>query len=144
MRDTFAWGNDPAYKVGDGSGDVRWRSDPYHKPSWYMWLHSLRWLGHGIIAARTGDRKAMTHTMAIIHDWVRDNPYPWKSDVGAWESTMHRTNVLICARQAVLSGLHIRKLGRTVEPRHGREHRDVRRRLHSRPGGPGRTAPSTG
>ncbi|TCC48839.1 hypothetical protein E0H75_19910 [Kribbella capetownensis] len=110
MRDTFAWGNDPAYKVGDGSGDIRWRSDPYHKPSWYMWLHSLRWLGHGIIAARTGDRKAMTHTTAIIRDWVKDNPYPWKGDVGAWESTMHRTNVLICARQAVLSGLHVRKL----------------------------------
>jgi heparinase II/III-like protein len=110
MRDTFAWGDDPAYKVGDGSGDIRWRSDPYHKPSWYMWLHSLRWLGHGITAAGDGDRKALTHVMAIIHDWVRDNPYSWKGDVGAWESTMHRTNVLICARQAVLTGLHVRRL----------------------------------
>jgi len=110
LRDTFAWGDDPPYKVGDGSGDISWRSDPYHKPSWYMWLHSLRWLGHGIEAGRTGDRKALTHTMAVIKDWTQDNPYPWKSDVGAWESTMHRTNVLICARQAVLAGLHVRKL----------------------------------
>jgi hypothetical protein len=48
--------------------------------------------------------------MAIIQDWVRDNPYSWTGDVGAWESTMHRTNVLLCARQAVLAGLHVRSL----------------------------------
>jgi hypothetical protein len=41
---------------------------------------------------------------------VRDNPYDWKVDVGAHESTMHRTNVLICTRQAVLSGLKVSKL----------------------------------
>jgi len=110
LRDTFVWGDDPPYQVGNGSGDVRWRSDPYKKPSWYMWLHSLRWLGQGIRAAGAGDRQALTHVMAIIHDWVRDHPYSWKSDVGAWESTMHRTNVLICARQAVLSGLQVQRL----------------------------------
>ena len=110
LQDTFVWGDDPPYQVGDGSGDINWRSDPYHKPSWYMWLHSLRWLGQGIKAATNGDRKALTHVMAIIHDWVRDNPYSWKGDVGAWEATMHRTNVLICARQAVLAGLHVRSL----------------------------------
>ncbi|TDD22939.1 hypothetical protein E1218_18675 [Kribbella turkmenica] len=109
-RDTFAWGDDPPYQVGDGSGDIRWRSDPYSKPSWYMWLHSLRWLGQGITAAGKGDRRALNHVMAVIQDWVRDNPYSWKGDVGAWESTMHRTNVLICARQAVLSGLPVRRL----------------------------------
>ena len=75
-----------------------------------MWLHSLRWLGQGIEAAAKGDRKALTHVMAIIQDWVRDNPYSWKGDVGAWESTMHRTNVLLCARQAVLAGSVIRSL----------------------------------
>ncbi|HEY4571989.1 MAG TPA: hypothetical protein VIH10_21105, partial [Kribbella sp.] len=48
MNDTFSWGDDPPYKVGNGNGDINWRSDPYHKPSWYMWLHSLRWLGQGI------------------------------------------------------------------------------------------------
>ncbi|MFI7062467.1 heparinase II/III family protein [Kribbella sp. NPDC050124] len=110
LRDTFAWGDDPPYQVGDGSGDIRWRSDPYSKPSWYMWLHSLRWLGQGITAGGKGDRRALTHVMAIIQDWVRDNPYSWKGDLGAWESTMHRTNVLICARQAVLSGLKVRQL----------------------------------
>ncbi|WP_460662823.1 heparinase II/III domain-containing protein [Kribbella swartbergensis] len=110
LRDTFAWGDDPPYQVGDGSGDIRWRSDPYGKPSWYMWLHSLRWLGQGIQAAGKGNRPALSHTMAIIRDWVRDNPYSWKSDIGAWESTMHRTNVLICARQAVLAGLRVRRL----------------------------------
>jgi len=110
LRDTFVWGDDPPYQVGNGNGDVNWRSDPYHKPSWYMWLHSLRWLGQGIEAGRKGDRKTLAHVMAIIQDWVHDNPYSWKGDVGAWESTMHRTNVLICARQAVLTGLKVRKL----------------------------------
>ncbi|MGZ0153426.1 heparinase II/III domain-containing protein [Kribbella sp. WER1] len=110
MTDTFAWGDDPAYKVGNGNGDINWRADPYKKPSWYMWLHSLRWLGKGIEAGGRGDRKALTHVLAIIHDWVQDNPYSWKGDVGAWEATMHRTNVLLCTRQAVLSGLHVTKL----------------------------------
>jgi hypothetical protein len=110
LTDTFSWGDDPPYQVGNGRGDVNWKSDPYHKPSWYMWLHSLRWLGNGIEAGAAGDRKALTHVMAIIQDWVRDNPYSWTGDVGAWESTMHRTNVLICARQAVLTGLRVRRL----------------------------------
>jgi hypothetical protein len=110
MRDTFSWGDDPPYKVGDGKGDINWRSDPYHKPSWYMWLHSLRWLGRGIEAGQRGDSKVLAHTMAIIHDWVQDNPYSWKSDIGAWEATMHRTNVLLCARQAVLTGMHVTSL----------------------------------
>ena len=81
MNDTFSWGDIPPYKVGNGSGDINWRSDPYKKPSWYMWLHSLRWLGNGITAGQRGDRKALTHVMAIIHDWVQDNPYSWKGDV---------------------------------------------------------------
>ncbi|TKK77004.1 hypothetical protein FDA38_29125 [Kribbella jiaozuonensis] len=110
MNDTFSWGDDPPYKVGNGNGDINWRSDPYKKPSWYMWLHSLRWLGQGIEAGQRGDRKVLAHTMAIIHDWVQDNPYSWKGDVGAWEATMHRTNVLLCARQAVLTGMHVRTL----------------------------------
>ncbi|WP_371402923.1 heparinase II/III-family protein [Kribbella sp. NBC_00662] len=112
MNDTFSWGDDPPYKVGNGNGDINWRSDPYKKPSWYMWLHSLRWLGQGIEAGQRGDRKVLAHTMAIIHDWVQDNPYSWKGDVGAWEATMHRTNVLLCARQAVLTGMHVRTLPR--------------------------------
>ena len=110
MSDTFAWGDDPPYKVGNGTGNIDWRSNPYKKPSWYMWLHSLRWLGSGIEAGARGDRKALDHVLAIIHDWVRDNPYSWKGDVGAWEATMHRTNVLLCARQAVLTGTHLSKL----------------------------------
>jgi hypothetical protein len=107
MADTFAWGNDPPAKVGNGSGDIDWRSNPYNNSSWYMWFHSLRWLGQGIIAGQNGDRTALTHSLAIIHDWVRDNPFPW-SDVGASEATMHRANVMLCARQAVLTALHVR------------------------------------
>ena len=111
-RDTFTWGTTAPYKVGDGKGNINWRVNPDKNPSWYMWLHSLRWLGQGIVAAGKGDKRALQRVSAIAHDWVNDNPYSWKSDVGAYESTMHRTNVLICLRQATLSGLHVSRLPR--------------------------------
>ncbi|MFF0339700.1 heparinase II/III family protein [Kribbella sp. NPDC004875] len=109
-RDTYTWGTTPPTKIGDGTGNINWRVNPDKNPSWYMWLHSLRWLGQGINAAAKGDKRALQRVSAIAHDWVNDNPYSWKSDVGAYESTMHRTNVLICLRQAVLSGLHTGQL----------------------------------
>ncbi|HEY3508846.1 heparinase II/III domain-containing protein [Kribbella karoonensis] len=109
-KDTFTWGTTPPTKVGDGRGNINWRLNPDNNPSWYMWLHSLRWLGQGIAAGGRGDKAALQRVSTIARDWVNDNPYSWKSDVGAYESTMHRTNVLICLRQAVLSGLHVGKL----------------------------------
>jgi hypothetical protein len=109
-QDTFVWGGFAPYKVGDGNGNINWRLNPYNNPSWYMWLHSLRWLGQGIIAGGQGDLTALARVNAIASDWVKDNPYSWKGDIGAWESTMHRTNVLICLRQAVLSGLAVPEL----------------------------------
>ncbi|HWD79619.1 MAG TPA: heparinase II/III family protein, partial [Kribbella sp.] len=109
-KDTFTWGTTPPTKVGNGKGDINWRMNPDNNPSWYMWLHSLRWLGQGIAAGGRGDKAALQRVTTIAHDWVKDNPYSWKPDVGAYESTMHRTNVLICLRQAVLSGLHVGQL----------------------------------
>ncbi|WUJ73349.1 heparinase II/III-family protein [Kribbella soli] len=109
-QDKFTWGTTPPTKVGDGKGNINWRINPDKNPSWYMWLHSLRWLGQGINAGAKGDKRALQRVSNIARDWVNDNPYSWKSDVGAYESTMHRTNVLICLRQAVLSGLHVVKL----------------------------------
>ncbi|MEU8221469.1 heparinase II/III family protein [Kribbella sp. NPDC048915] len=111
--DTFTWGTTAPTKVGDGKGNINWRSNPDNNPSWYMWLHSLRWLGQGIAAGGNGDKAALQRVSTIALDWVKDNPYSWKSDIGAYESTMHRTNVLICLRQAVLSGLHVTKLPRS-------------------------------
>jgi hypothetical protein len=108
--DIYAWGPYAAYKVGNGSGNVNWRLNPYKNPSWYMWFHSLRWLGQGIMAAGQGDQAALDTVASITKDWVADNPYSWKGDIGAYESTMHRTNVLICLRQAILSGLAVTEL----------------------------------
>jgi hypothetical protein len=110
LQDYYTWGGFKPYKVGNGSGNINWKLNPYNNPSWYMWFHSLRWLGQGIIAAGKGNTTALAHVTAIVSDWVRDNPYSWKGNVGAWESTMHRTNVLICTRQAVLSGLGVTTL----------------------------------
>jgi hypothetical protein len=75
-----------------------------------MWFHSLRWLGQGITAGSQGNTAALNRVTTIVHDWVLDNPYSWKANVGAWESTMHRTNVLVCTRQAVLAGLGVTTL----------------------------------
>ncbi|MET7280421.1 heparinase II/III family protein [Kribbella sp. NPDC005582] len=110
LADTFAWGNNPPYKIGNGAGDIKWESNPYNDPSWHLWVHSLRWLGNGIDAGRAGNSTAMKHSLTIIQDWVKDNPFPWKSNPSASESTMHRTNVLICTRQALLTVLHARTL----------------------------------
>ncbi|MDQ1537925.1 MAG: hypothetical protein QOE58_2318 [Actinomycetota bacterium] len=54
MNDRYPWGNFAPVKVGDGAGNINWRLSPYQNPSWYMWLHSLRWLGRGITAG--GDK----------------------------------------------------------------------------------------
>ncbi|WP_433163103.1 heparinase II/III domain-containing protein [Kribbella sp. CA-247076] len=110
LKDTYAWGGFAAYKVGNGSGNINWKLNPYQNPSWYMWFHSLRWLGQGITAAGQGDTAAMARVTTIVRDWVVDNPYSWKANIGAWESTMHRTNVLMCTRQAVLTGLKVTTL----------------------------------
>jgi hypothetical protein len=110
QADTYAWGPYAAYKVGNGSGNVNWRLNPYKNPSWYMWFHSLRWLGQGIMAGSQGDTAALAKVTAITKDWVTDNPYSWKADIGAYESTMHRTNVLVCVRQAILAGLGVTAL----------------------------------
>lgn len=109
-RDIYEWGGFAAYRVGNGAGDVNWRLNPYNNPSWYMWLHSLRWLGQGIMQASTGDVAMLDRVGVTIQDWIRDNPYSWKGDVGAWESTMHRTNVLVCYRHAVLNALGVTTL----------------------------------
>ncbi len=108
--DKFQWGPYAAYKVGNGGGNINWALNPYKNASWYMWFHSLRWLGQGIVAAGQGNLTALTRVNTIAYDWYRDNPYSWKANVGAWESTMHRTNVLICLRQAILSGLQVTTL----------------------------------
>ncbi|MEU4394290.1 heparinase II/III family protein [Kribbella sp. NPDC023855] len=109
-QDTFEWSQHPPYQVGNGKGDIDWRANPYSQPSWYMWFHSLRWLGRGIDAAKAGDKQAMARVTTILQDWIKDNPYDWKVNAGAHESTMHRTNVLICARQAIIAGLKVKTL----------------------------------
>jgi hypothetical protein len=109
-KDVFTWGPYAPAKVGNGGGNINWLANPYKNASWYMWFHSLRWLGQGIVAAGKGDLTALTRVNTIAYDWHRDNPYSWKGNVGAWESTMHRTNVMICLRQAILSGLKVTTL----------------------------------
>jgi hypothetical protein len=75
-----------------------------------MWFHSLRWLGKGIAAGGNGDKRALARVSAIARDWVQDNPYSWKANIGAHEATKHRANVLICLRQATLTGLRVARL----------------------------------
>lgn len=102
LQDKFTWDGYRAVKVGDGHGNINWKLNPYRNASWYMWFHSLRWLGAPIEDGRRGNATALAHATAIAYDWVRDNPYSWHGNVGAWESTMHRTNVLICLREVLI------------------------------------------
>jgi Heparinase II/III-like protein/Heparinase II/III N-terminus len=102
MTDRFTWSTFAPVKVGNGAGNVNWRLNPYKNASWYMWLHSLRWVGQAINAGLTGNVTALNHARAIAKDWIRDNPYPWTNNAAAHESTMHRTNVLICLREAIM------------------------------------------
>jgi hypothetical protein len=109
-KDVYTWGPYAPYKVGNGGGNINWALNPYKNASWYMWFHSLLWLGQGVIAAGQGDLTALTRVNTIAYDWYRDHPYSWKGNVGAWESTKQRANVLICLRQAILSGLKVTTL----------------------------------
>jgi len=102
--DIFAWSSFAPYRVGNGAGNVNWRLNPYKNVSWYLWLHSLRWVGSAIKAGLRGDVAALDHARAIARDWVLDNPYPWTSDIGANAETMHRTTVLLCLREAITAG----------------------------------------
>ncbi len=98
LRDEFAWGRFKAVKVGDGSGDIDWKADPYNQVSWRMWFHSLRWLGSAIDA---NDGDGLAHAVAVTKDWLQDNPYSWDADPVAQEPTMHRTNTLLCLRRVL-------------------------------------------
>ncbi len=98
LDDTYTWATYPPTKVGNGHGNINWALNPYGRVSWSMWLHSLRWLGAALDAANRGDQRATTHLLAVVRDWSKDNPYPWNTTATAQESTMHRTNVLLCLR----------------------------------------------
>lgn len=54
------------------------------------------------------DPKAIDGAVAIAHDWVRDNPYPWPTGAGAGNATMTRTDHLLCLRGV------LEKLGRPI------------------------------
>lgn len=100
LADEFAWGAYSATKVGNGEGDIDWSADPYNRVSWRMWLNALRWLGSAVEAAGHGDTEARDHALAIVADWMRDHPGDWTENPIALEATMHRTNMILCLREA--------------------------------------------
>lgn len=105
LSDVYGWSSYPRVKVGNGRGDINWQANPFKQPSWYTLLHSLRWLGQPIrdwraYPSRYQDR--YQHVMAVVQDWIKDNPYPWGSEVGAGSATMYRTNTLLCLREALV------------------------------------------
>ncbi|HYO86356.1 MAG TPA: heparinase II/III family protein [Dermatophilaceae bacterium] len=105
VTDHYRWGTYPVVRVGDGSGNINWRLDPFRQPSWHAILHSLRWLGQPIREWRanpSANAPQIAHVTTIVRDWIRDNPYPWGSAVGAGSATMYRTNTLLCLREAVV------------------------------------------
>lgn len=51
--DVFTWMY-PPYTVGNGQGNVNWRLNPCSNISWYIWLHSLRWVGVAVDSGHQG------------------------------------------------------------------------------------------
>ncbi len=103
--DTFRWAY-PRVKVGNGKHDINWTLDPYKKPSWRTWFHSLYWTGSLIKKSTQGwtaqrEPKAIDGAVAIAADWVKDNPFPWPTGAGAGNATMTRTDHLLCLRGAL-------------------------------------------
>src|SRR5262249_43417095 len=83
-------------KVGDGTGNVDWTTDPYHNASWTLWLLDLRWLGALIDAGTAGDRAALDHAVAVTQSYIAENPPSgWAGNESA-EGRAHRSEVLIC------------------------------------------------
>lgn len=101
LDDRFSWGPYRDTKVGDGNGDIDWSSDPHDRVSWLMWLNAFRWLGSVVTAAGEGDVEARDHALAIVADWMRDHPRDWSDNLIATEATMHRTNMILCLREAI-------------------------------------------
>lgn len=50
-KDVFTWAPYAPYQVGNSGGNINWSLNPYKNASWYMWFHSLRWLGQGCRAS---------------------------------------------------------------------------------------------
>ena len=152
-KDTFKWGTTPPTKVGDGKGNINWRMNPANNPSWYMWLHSLRWLGQGITAAaagRQGRAAAGQHDHARLGQGqpvlvevrcrrlrVDDAPHQ-RPDLSAAGGAVGAA----CGATAVdvrLAGqgadgacvVPAEELQRRLEPRHRREPGVVRDRMHA-------------
>ncbi|NIK59121.1 hypothetical protein [Kribbella shirazensis] len=70
--DKFTWKPYAPYTVGNGGGNINWSLNPYKNASLYMWFHSLRWIGQGVIAASNGDLTALTRVNTIAYDWYRE------------------------------------------------------------------------
>ncbi|WP_168581526.1 heparinase II/III domain-containing protein [Gephyromycinifex aptenodytis] len=102
LKDVYRWGI-YADKVGNGRGDIDWNLDPHKQVSWRMWLNALRWLGKAVDAAGKGNAQARAHALAITRDWMNDHQKDWTGDDTVTEGAMHRTNMLLCLRQAVAS-----------------------------------------
>lgn len=108
MRDEFTWSVFRTVRIGNGAGNINWRTNRYKQPSWYTWMHSLLWLGAPIREGShpdSGRRTPATLQRAVVvaRDWIGDNPYPWPTGPGAGNATMNRTGVLLCLREALVS-----------------------------------------
>lgn len=101
-EDVYAFNIFDPVRVGDGSGDIDWTVDPYEDLGWKLWLHSLRWIGPSVEAARAGDDAAFSRAETVIRDWIADAPEDWTGDSDRMEANTYRTNVQMCFREVVM------------------------------------------
>ncbi|WP_327089165.1 heparinase II/III-family protein [Nonomuraea sp. NBC_01738] len=106
----------PAVNVGR---DIDWRADPRHNRSWMLNLHTLRWVGHLVVAFEsTGRQDYLDRATDIARDWVSDNPRGGLR-ISEWAWADHavalRSPVLVCLSKHVKSAWLTRTLAEHAE-----------------------------
>lgn len=84
------------------SGDLDWTLDPFHHPSWVARYQGLAWVQPLLVGA-VKEPAYRKRAVAILRDFLADNPAPAPPVLGAWAPTItaKRALTLICASTVV-------------------------------------------
>ena len=80
--------------------DLAWTENPFHDTNWQFQLHSMRYVLDLFTASRqTGETAYQDRGLALLQEWVHDNPRFGAPSVWSWEAhgTALRAVVLACA-----------------------------------------------
>jgi hypothetical protein len=96
MHNRYRLGSFPAVTL---PANPSWTENPLHDDNWRFQLHSLRFTLDLFTAAReTGNMAYRDRALAIIRDWIHDNPRHGSPTIWSWNdhATAFRAIVLSC------------------------------------------------